>query len=89
MFHVFNKILLISDGYPVYYGKARDAMDYFMSLMFVPELAMNPAEFLLDLASGNVNDIKIPEDLQVPSGPGHQELEADVIEVRDPCIIIY
>ncbi|KAJ8635712.1 hypothetical protein MRB53_009979 [Persea americana] len=80
MFHVFNKILLISDGYPIYYGKARDAMDYFMSLMFVPELAMNPAEFLLDLASGNVNDIKIPEDLQVPSGPGHQELEADVIE---------
>lgn len=63
---MFNKILLIAEGYPVYYGKARESMDYFSSLRFVPEIAMNPAEFLLDLATGQVNDISIPQDLQAP-----------------------
>ncbi|XP_011095584.2 ABC transporter G family member 26 isoform X1 [Sesamum indicum] len=63
MFHMFDKVLLISEGYPIYYGKASDSMEYFSSLRFVPELAMNPAEFLLDLATGQVNDISVPEEL--------------------------
>ena len=29
---------------------------------------MNPAEFLLDLATGQVNDIALPEDLAVSQG---------------------
>ncbi|KAG0452023.1 hypothetical protein HPP92_026181 [Vanilla planifolia] len=64
IFYKFDKLLLISDGYPIYHGKARDSIRYFSSLGFVPEIAMNPAEFLLDLASGQVNDIIIPEVLQ-------------------------
>ncbi|XP_024029813.1 ABC transporter G family member 26 [Morus notabilis] len=68
MFHMFNKLLLISDGYPVYYGKARGSMEYFSSLRFVPEIPMNPAEFLLDLATGQVNDISVPEDLSISRG---------------------
>ncbi|GMH05854.1 hypothetical protein Nepgr_007694 [Nepenthes gracilis] len=67
MFHTFNKILLIAEGYPVYYGKAREAMDYFSSLSFKPEIPMNPAEFLLDLATGHVNDISVPEDFKKTS----------------------
>ncbi|KAM7252247.1 hypothetical protein ACFE04_024130 [Oxalis oulophora] len=63
MFHTFDKLLLISEGYPVYYGKARECMQYFSSLSFIPEIAMNPAEFLLDLATGEVNDISLPQDL--------------------------
>ncbi|XP_077222644.1 ABC-2 type transporter family protein [Tasmannia lanceolata] len=78
IFHTFDKILLISEGYPVYYGKARESMDYFSSLRFVPELAMNPAEFLLDLATGCLNDISIPEDLKVHHGT--QEFEREVIK---------
>ncbi|KAH7545421.1 hypothetical protein FEM48_Zijuj01G0092100 [Ziziphus jujuba var. spinosa] len=66
MFHMFDKLLLISEGYPVYYGKARESMDYFSSLRFIPEIPMNPAEFLLDLATGQVNDISVPEDFLVP-----------------------
>ncbi|CAN1334308.1 ABC transporter G family member 26 [Linum perenne] len=65
IFHTFDKILLISDGYPVYNGRARDSMDYFASLRFMPEIAMNPAEFMLDLATGQVNDISVPQYLQV------------------------
>ncbi|PON86338.1 ABC transporter-like [Trema orientale] len=68
MFHMFDKLLLISEGYPVYYGKARESMEYFSSLRFVPEIPMNPAEFLLDLATGQVNDISVPEDFSVPQG---------------------
>ncbi|KAL3643260.1 ABC transporter G member 26 [Castilleja foliolosa] len=63
MFHMFDKVLLLSEGQPVYYGKARDSMEYFSGLRFIPEIAMNPAEFLLDLATGQVNDISVPDDL--------------------------
>ncbi|KAK4715026.1 hypothetical protein R3W88_020933 [Solanum pinnatisectum] len=66
IFHMFEKILLIAEGYPVYYGKAGDSMEYFSSLGFIPEIAMNPAEFLLDLATGQVNDISVPDDLYPP-----------------------
>ncbi|KAJ6423692.1 hypothetical protein OIU84_024631 [Salix udensis] len=68
IFHMFDKLLLISEGYPVYYGKARESMEYFSCLRFIPEIAMNPAEFLLDLATGQVNDISVPEDLSAPQG---------------------
>lgn len=82
MFHMFDKLLLISEGYPVYYGKARESMDYFSSLRFIPEIPMNPAEFLLDLATGQVNDISVPEDFLVPRGA--PDFEKAVIKVRTP-----
>ncbi|XP_044462804.1 ABC transporter G family member 26 [Mangifera indica] len=73
MFHMFDKLLLISQGYPVYYGKARESMGYFSSLSFIPEIAMNPAEFLLDLATGQVNDISVPEALMASQGASDSE----------------
>ncbi|PSR95277.1 ABC transporter G family member 26 like [Actinidia chinensis var. chinensis] len=73
MFHMFNKVLLISEGYPVYYGKARESMDYFLSLRFVPDIAMNPAEFLIDLATGQVNDIRVPEELHASRATADHE----------------
>ncbi|KAL0915491.1 hypothetical protein M5K25_015913 [Dendrobium thyrsiflorum] len=78
IFYMFDKLLLISDGYPIYHGKASDSVWYFSSLGFVPEIAMNPAEFLLDLATGQVNDIKIPEDLRKSLNP--QDFETEVIK---------
>ncbi|KAH6768092.1 ABC-2 type transporter family protein [Perilla frutescens var. frutescens] len=63
MFHMFDKVLLLSEGHPVYYGKAKESVEYFSCLRFVPEIAMNPAEFLLDLATGQVNDISVPDEL--------------------------
>ncbi|KAL3525271.1 hypothetical protein ACH5RR_013643 [Cinchona calisaya] len=77
IFCMFDKVLLISQGYPLYYGKAREAMEYFSSLRFIPEMAMNPAEFLLELAAGQVNDISVPEDL--PLLQGTAEYERNVI----------
>jgi len=63
MFHMFDKLVLLSEGHPLYSGYAGEAMEYFDSLSIAPQLAMNPAEFLLDLASGVTSDITVPEDL--------------------------
>lgn len=78
---MFDKLLLISDGFPIYHGKASDSVGYFSSLGFLPEIAMNPAEFLLDLATGQVNDIRIPEDLR--GSPDPQDFETEVIKVTN------
>ncbi|WOL18064.1 ABC transporter G family member 9 [Canna indica] len=54
LFYMFHKVLLLSDGNPIYYGKASDAMDYFARIGYAPTVAMNPADFLLDLANVTV-----------------------------------
>ncbi|KAJ4830670.1 ABC transporter G member 26 [Turnera subulata] len=68
MFYTFDKLLLISEGYPVYHGNAGESLEYFSSLRFNPEIAMNPAEFLLDLATGQVTGISLPDDIPEPEG---------------------
>ncbi|GMY30907.1 ABC transporter G family member 26 [Fagus crenata] len=83
MFHMFDKLLLISEGYPVYYGKARESMDYFTSLRFIPEIPMNPAEFLLDLATGQVNDISVPADLLTLKGsPDYEKAVIKFLQLK-------
>ncbi|WCJ32149.1 ABC-2 type transporter family protein [Euphorbia peplus] len=52
LFYMFDKVLLLSEGNPLYFGKGSDVMDYFSSIGFAPSVAMNPSDFLLDLASG-------------------------------------
>ncbi|KAL8510331.1 hypothetical protein ACS0TY_017223 [Phlomoides rotata] len=54
LFYMFHKILLLTDGNPVYFGKGSSVMEYFSSIGFAPSLAMNPSDFLLDLANGVV-----------------------------------
>ncbi|KAK3200066.1 hypothetical protein Dsin_023481 [Dipteronia sinensis] len=78
MFHMFDKLLLISEGYPVYYGKARESMEYFSSLRFIPKIAMYPAEFLIDLATGQLNDVSVPEGLLASQGA--PDSDRDVIK---------
>ncbi|CAL9779302.1 unnamed protein product [Musa acuminata subsp. burmannicoides] len=78
IFYMFDKLLLISEGQTIYHGNARESMHYFSSLGFVPEMAMSPAEFLLDIATGHVKDISIPETLQ--GSTNMQEIEVKVIK---------
>ncbi|XP_039113860.1 ABC transporter G family member 22-like isoform X2 [Dioscorea cayenensis subsp. rotundata] len=63
LFHNFDKLILLGKGSLLYYGKASEAMPYFSSIGCNPLIAMNPAEFLLDLANGNMNDISMPSEL--------------------------
>ena len=52
LFYMFHKVLLLSEGKPLYFGKGSEAMDYFSGIGYSPSIAMNPADFLLDLANG-------------------------------------
>lgn len=52
LFYMFHKVLLLSDGNPLYFGEGSSALDYFSSIGFVPSVSMNPSDFLLDLANG-------------------------------------
>ncbi|XP_054801414.1 ABC transporter G family member 9-like [Prosopis cineraria] len=52
LFYMSQKVLLLSDGYSLYFGKGEHVIDYFSNIGCVPPLAMNPSDFLLDLANG-------------------------------------
>ncbi|CAI5459507.1 unnamed protein product, partial [Closterium sp. Yama58-4] len=60
LFHAFDKLLLLSEGNAIFFGQAADAMGYFGRLGFEPLFAMNPADFLLDLATGTTADVQLP-----------------------------
>lgn len=52
LFYMFHKVMLLSEGNALYFGIVSDVMDYFSGIGYAPLVAMNPAEFLLDLANG-------------------------------------
>ncbi|CAN6558068.1 hypothetical protein EV1_007628 [Malus domestica] len=56
LFYLFHKVMLLSEGNCLYFGKASEVMDYFSGIGYVPVIAMNPADFLLDLANGLAPD---------------------------------
>ncbi|KAM7253067.1 hypothetical protein ACFE04_025685 [Oxalis oulophora] len=64
MFSKFDKLILLGKGSSLYFGKASEAMLYFSSIGCCPLIAMNPAEFLIDLANGNMNDKSVPPELE-------------------------
>ncbi|XP_010054006.2 ABC transporter G family member 14 [Eucalyptus grandis] len=58
LYHMFDKVVLLSEGNPIYYGRASAALDYFSSIGFTTSLTVNPADLLLDLANGIAPDSK-------------------------------
>ncbi|XP_057963780.1 ABC transporter G family member 14 [Malania oleifera] len=58
LYHMFDKIVLLSEGSPVYCGPAATAMEYFSSIGFSTSITINPADLLLDLANGISPDSK-------------------------------
>ena len=54
LYQHLDKLLLLSDGHVMYYGNAQHAVDYFEKLGFDLPPRMNAADFILDLASGQV-----------------------------------
>lgn len=81
VFHSFDKIVLLSEGHLLYFGKAISCVDYFSSLGFKSQIAMNPADFLLDLCSANMDDISMPQML-------HQQT-VKTQDIRQVQIYIY
>ncbi|URD87076.1 ABC-2 type transporter [Musa troglodytarum] len=64
LFHRFDKLILLGRGSLLFFGRASKATAYFASIGCVPLIAMNPAEFLLDLANGNISDVTLPSELE-------------------------
>uniref|UniRef100_A0A5B7B0A4 Putative ABC transporter G family member 14 n=1 Tax=Davidia involucrata TaxID=16924 RepID=A0A5B7B0A4_DAVIN len=58
LYHMFDKVVLLSEGCPIYYGPASTALDYFSSIGFSTSITVNPADLLLDLANGIGPDSK-------------------------------
>lgn len=54
LYHMFDKVVLLSEGCPIYHGKASDAQGYFESVGFSSPVTVNPADLLLDLANGKL-----------------------------------
>jgi hypothetical protein len=65
----------LGKGNLLYFGKASEAMDYFKFIGCSPLITMNPAEFLLDLANGNMLDISVPSELEDKVHMGNAETE--------------
>ncbi|KAL6979992.1 ABC transporter G member 14 [Sarracenia purpurea var. burkii] len=59
VYYMFDKVILLSEGCPIYYGPASAALEYFSSVGFsTPTITVNPADLLLDLANGIGPDFK-------------------------------
>uniref|UniRef100_A0A6N2MJJ0 ABC transporter domain-containing protein n=1 Tax=Salix viminalis TaxID=40686 RepID=A0A6N2MJJ0_SALVM len=58
LYHMFDKVVLLSEGRPIYYGPASAALEYFSSIGFSTSMTVNPADLLLDLANGIGPDSK-------------------------------
>ncbi|KAJ4828460.1 ABC transporter G member 9 [Turnera subulata] len=52
LFYMFDKVMLLCEGSPLYFGEGSQVMDYFSRIGYAPTVIMNPADFLLDLANG-------------------------------------
>nr|GMD28539.1 ABC transporter G family member 21 [Ipomoea batatas] len=59
LYRMFDEVLVLSEGCPIYSGKGSSVMDYFAAIGYVPAFNfMNPADFLLDLANGIAPDTR-------------------------------
>ncbi|XP_073062755.1 ABC transporter G family member 22-like isoform X2 [Primulina eburnea] len=86
LFLKFDKLILLGKGSLLYFGKASEAVTYFSTIGCSPLIAMNPAEFMLDLASGNVTDISIPSELKDKVQMGNFKAETKGGKI-DPAVI--
>ncbi|KAL7598532.1 hypothetical protein Lser_V15G21112 [Lactuca serriola] len=91
LFYMFHKVLLLSEGNSLFFGKGSEVMDYFNSIGFSPLVAMNPSDFLLDLANGispdnssygDQNAVKQKLVLAYKSNLD-EKLKAEVVEFND------
>ncbi|XP_073124429.1 ABC transporter G family member 14-like isoform X2 [Henckelia pumila] len=83
LYHMFDKVVLLSEGCPIYYGPASTALQYFSSLGFSTSIIVNPADLLLDLANG------IGPDFQQASNHSDNSRPQDPASVREFLISAY
>lgn len=52
LYRMFDKVVVLSEGSPIYSGSASWATEYFKSIGYPTGANVNPSDFLLDLANG-------------------------------------
>ncbi|PIA63447.1 hypothetical protein AQUCO_00201055v1 [Aquilegia coerulea] len=58
LYQMFDKVIVLSDGCPIYSGSAGRVEEYFRTIGYVPGNLTNLADFLLDLANGVAPNLK-------------------------------
>lgn len=71
LYRMFDKVVVLSEGCPIYSGSASWVTEYFRSIGFATGENVNPADFLLDLANGITPDTKQGDHQH--EGPGRPE----------------
>ncbi|KAI4314616.1 hypothetical protein L6164_027504 [Bauhinia variegata] len=82
LYHMFDKVVLLSEGCPIYNGPASTALDYFSSIDFSTSMTVNPADLMLDLANGIAPDSK-------NAAEQSESLEKERKQVRETLISAY
>jgi hypothetical protein len=58
---MIDLLLLLSEGNTMYYGHARDAVEYFSNLRYICPNHFNPADYFLDLVSLDTRSTELEE----------------------------
>ncbi|XP_028768621.1 ABC transporter G family member 21 isoform X2 [Neltuma alba] len=87
LYRMFDKVVVLSDGCPIYAGQSGRVMEYLESIGYPPTFNfMNPADFLLDLANGIVDDVKLDDQNEMHGGLDHIE---DQSSVKESLVLSY
>ncbi|CAK9149070.1 unnamed protein product [Ilex paraguariensis] len=74
LYTMFDKVVVLSEGCPIYSGSASRVMEYFGSMGYMPGLNfVNPADFLLDLASGVCPDTRHDDQQEFHGRTNHDD----------------
>uniref|UniRef100_A0A5B7APC2 Putative ABC transporter G family member 21 n=1 Tax=Davidia involucrata TaxID=16924 RepID=A0A5B7APC2_DAVIN len=74
LYWMFDRVVVLSEGCPIYSGSAGRVMEYFGSIGYVPGFNfMNPADFLLDLANGVAPDTKQDDQQEFQGRSDHHD----------------
>ncbi|KAL1206196.1 ABC transporter G family member 21 [Cardamine amara subsp. amara] len=66
LYRMFDKVLVLSEGSPIYSGDSGRVIEYFGSIGFQPGSSfVNPADFVLDLANGITSDTKQYDQVEI------------------------
>ncbi|WOL18293.1 hypothetical protein Cni_G27087 [Canna indica] len=84
LYRMFDKLVLLSEGNAIYYGRAAAAVEYFASVGFASpaDVGVNAADLLLDLANG------IPPDSKYGSETG-DAMQREQKAVKEALITAY
>ncbi|WOL13202.1 hypothetical protein Cni_G21971 [Canna indica] len=90
LYRMFDKLILLSDGGAIYYGRAAVAVDYFASVGFASPIdGVNPADLLLDLANGIAPDSKYAIENGDAAAAGGNCMQQEQKAVKEALISAY